>query len=48
MRAEAFFFNPTPNDSNLEDAKTAERSLQRQQQREAPPYKKKRKSLWPF
>lgn len=48
MRAEAFFFNPTPNDSNLEDAKTAERSLQRQQQYEAPPYRKKRKSLWPF
>ena len=48
MRAEAFFFNPTPNDSNLEDAKTAESSLQRQRQREALPYKKKRKSLWPF
>lgn len=48
MRAEAFFFNPTPNDSNLEDAKTAESSLQRQRQREESPYKKKRKKLWPF
>ena len=32
--------------ANLEDAKTAERSLQRQRQREAPPYRKKRKSLF--
>lgn len=48
MRAEAFFFNPTPNDSNLEDARTAESSLRRQRQREKPPYKKKRKALWPF
>lgn len=48
MRAKAIFFNPIPNDTNLEDSKTAERSLQRQQQREAPPYKKKRKPLWPF
>ena len=48
MRAEAIFFNPTPNDTNLEDAKTAERSLQRQRQRESPPRKKKRWTFWPF
>lgn len=29
MRAKAIFFNPKPNDTNLEDAKTAKRSLQR-------------------
>lgn len=48
MRAASIQFNTTPNDTNLEDATTAEYSRMRQRQREAPPYKKKRKSLWPF
>ena len=48
MRAANVQFNSTPNDTNLEDRETAERTLIRQRQREAPPYKKKRKSLWPF
>lgn len=41
-------FNLTPNDTNLEDSDTAERSLKRQRSKTEPPYKKKRKSLWPF
>lgn len=48
MRAANVQFNPTPNDINLEDSETAERTLTRKRQREEPPYKKKRKSLWPF
>ena len=48
MRTASIQFNPTPNDTNLEDAKTAEYSRMRQRQREEPPYKKKRKSLWLF
>ena len=48
MSMELCVFNPTPNDTNLEDAYTAERSLKRQQSKREPPYKKKRKSLWPF
>ena len=48
MRAASIQFNPIPNDTNLEDAKTAEYSRMRQRQREEPPYKKKRKSPWPF
>ena len=44
-------FNPTPNDTNLEDIDTAERSRHFIRQCEPPPpspKKKKRKSLWPF
>ena len=43
-------FNPTPNDTNLEDVATAERSRHfiRQCEPPPPPTKKKRKSLWPF
>lgn len=48
MRAANVQFNPTPNDTNLEDSETAERTLIRKRQREEPPYKRKRKSLWPF
>ena len=39
-------FNLTPNDTNLEDAYTAERSLKRQRQREEPPPKRRRRFLW--
>ena len=48
MNIEQFVFNTTANDTNLEDLHTAERSLKNWHQREEPPYKKKRKSLWPF
>ncbi len=48
MSMELCAFNPTPNDTNLEDSYTAERSLKRQQSKNAPPYKKKRNTLWPF
>lgn len=48
MSMAQFVFNPRPNDTNLEDEYTAEYSRKCQRQREAPPYKKKRKSLWPF
>ena len=48
MRAASILFNPTPNDTNLEDEYTAERSRKQQRQREAPPYKRKHKSIWPF
>ena len=48
MSMAQFVLNTRPNDTNLEDEHTAESSLQRQRQRESPPYKKKRKSLWPF
>ncbi len=48
MRAANVQFNSTPNDTNLEDSETAERTLIRKRQREEPPYKKKRMSLWPF
>ena len=43
-------FNPTPNDTNLEDVETAERSRHfiRQCEPPPPPRKKKRESLWPF
>lgn len=43
-------FNPTPNDTNLEDVETAERSRHfiRHCKPPPPPMKKKRKSLWPF
>ena len=43
-------FNPTPNDTNLEDIDTVERSRYFIRQCEPPPpsSKKKRKSLWPF
>ena len=43
-------FNPTPNDTNLEDIETAERSRHFIRQCEPPPPspKKLRKSLWPF
>ena len=43
-------FNPTPNDTNLEDIVTAERARHfiRQCEPPPPPRKKKRKSLWPF
>jgi hypothetical protein len=43
-----FMLNMKPNDTNLEDEYTAERSRKQQRQREAPPYKRKHKSLWPF
>ena len=43
-----FVFNTNPNDTNLEDEHTAEYSRMCQRQREEPPYKKKRKKLWPF
>lgn len=48
MSMAQFVFNPRPNDTNLEDEYTAEYSRRCQRKREAPPYKKKRKSLWPF
>lgn len=48
MRAANVQFNQNPNDTNLEDEETAKRTLIRKRQREEPPYKKKRKSLWPF
>ena len=48
MNMAQFVFNITPNDTNLEDLETAERSRMLQRQREEPPYRKKRKSLWPF
>jgi len=41
-------FNLTPNDTNLEDSDTAERSLKRQRSKTEPPYKKRQKALWPF
>jgi hypothetical protein len=42
-------FNPTPNDTNLEDVETAKRSRFFIRHCEPPPSsKKKRKSLWPF
>ncbi len=48
MSMAQFVFNTRPNDTNLEDEHTAECSRKCQRQREEPPYKKKRKSLWPF
>lgn len=48
MSMSQFVFNTRPNDTNLEDEHTAEYSRKCQRQREEPPYKKKRKSLWPF
>ena len=48
MSMAQFVFNPRPNDTNLEDEHTAEYSRKCQRQREEPPYKKKRKSIWPF
>ena len=48
MHAYGVYFNPKENDTNLEDIETAEHSRMLQRQREEPPYKKKRKSLWPF
>ena len=48
MRAANVQFNQNPNDTNLEDEETTQRTLIRKRQREEPPYKKKRKSLWPF
>ena len=43
-------FNPTPNDTNLEDIETAKRSRHFIRQCEPPPPspKKKRKTIWPF
>ena len=48
MHAYGVYFNTKENDTNIEDIETAEHSRMLQRQREAPPYKKKRKSLWPF
>ena len=48
MSIEQFVFNTTPNDTNLEDLHTAERSLKNKQQREEPLYKKKRKKWLPW
>lgn len=48
MSMAQFVFNPRPNDTNLEDEYTAEYSRKCQRQREEPPYRKKRKALWPF
>ena len=47
MRAASIQFNPTPNDTNLEDANTAEYSRMRQRQREELSTRK-RKPIWPF
>ena len=41
MRAESIFFNPAPNDPNLEDLETAERSMAEQRRREKALRKKK-------
>ena len=48
MHAHEVYFNPTPNDTNLEDLETAERSRMLQRQREESSSQKKSKSLWPF
>ena len=48
MHAYGVYFNPEPNNNNLEDIETAEHSRMLQRQRNEPPYKKKRKALWPF
>ena len=48
MMAANVQFNPTPNDTNLEDLETAERSRMLQRQREGSSFQKKSKSLWPF
>ncbi len=49
MRAANVQFNPTPNDTNLEDEETANRTLMNKREREERErYKKKRKFLWPF
>ncbi len=49
MSMQMFVFNPTPNDTNLEDLHTVERSRNAKRIREQKPRKKKkRKSLWPF
>ena len=42
------YFNGAENNTNLEDEYTAKESIRRIKDREASPYKKKRKSLWPF
>ena len=42
------YFNATPNDTNLEDKYSFEDVMQRKRQREAPPYKRKHKSIWLF
>ena len=48
MTLPGIYFNVEENDTNLEDEYTAKESIRRIQDREAAPYKKKRKSLWPF
>ena len=48
MTLPGIYFNVKENDTNLEDEYTAKESIRRIQDREAAPYKKKRKSLWPF
>lgn len=48
MRAGNVQFNQNKNDTNLEDEETSQSTLIRKHQREEPPYRKKRKSLWPF
>ena len=45
MRAANVKFNPNPNDTNLEDMETVERSKRRQHQREEAPYQKIGKGL---
>lgn len=48
MHAYGVYFNTEANNNNLEDLETAEHSIKLQHQREAPPHRKKSKSLWPF
>ncbi|MGN0847735.1 MAG: hypothetical protein ACI4RA_10185 [Kiritimatiellia bacterium] len=42
MSAEFFVFNPTPNDTNLEDKYSSDASIRQKMDREAPPYRKSR------
>ena len=48
MTLSGIYFNGEENNTNLEDVYTAKESTRRIHDREEPPYKKKRKSLWPF
>lgn len=48
MTLQGIYFNGEENNTNLEDEYTAKESIRRMQDRESHPYRKKRKSLWPF
>lgn len=48
MTIPGIYFNGEENDTNLEDEYIAKESVRRIQDRDAPPYQKKRKSLRPF